>query len=101
MTQSKKLDLEEKVAAYFDELDTLPKAEKAILKRNAGNLLREFALPAYSTNTAGCVEVRIYGLRSLLLYLTGPPDNEDVNGAQTTLWTLRRVFQGPRPETRM
>ena len=62
MTQSKKLDLEEKVAAYFDELDTLPKAEKAILKRNAGNSSRipGGSLGIFYKHCRVCLEVRGY-----------------------------------------
>jgi len=108
MTQSKKLDLEEKVAAYFDELDTLPKAEKAILKRNAGNLLRESRGGSlgifYKTLPPGVLRSQEdiwFAVATLYTLTKARLSNEDVNlRVQTNFgWTLRRVFQeGPRPE---
>lgn len=83
MVEAKKSDLNERAAAYVEELDKLLKAEKAILKRNAGSLLRE--------SRGGALGI---------FYRTLPPgvpkSQEDIWFAVATLNSLTKARLSPK-----
>lgn len=108
MAQAKKSDLSATAAAYIEDLDKLLKAEKAILKRNAGSLLSESRGGAlaifYRTLPPGVPKSQEdiwFAVAALYSLTKARLNSEDMDlWVQTNFgWTLRRVFQeGPRPE---
>jgi len=109
MIHEGKLDLKEMAEKYIEGLDALSTAEKAVLKRNAGNLLHESrsgALGAfYRLLPPGVFSAQegIWFAVATLYFHTKTRLNDKEKAMQWTQtnfgWTLRRALrEGPRPD---